>query len=229
MKIKLKLVLMGAWLALVVKSPACIYCMMLAQQGLTPDDPNGRTYDSPPAQWISITNAAATNVVSVSGVANPLLQLAVTNRPAAPVNFTNGALIGFDVLAGYDLKISTELAMATNGAAADAQVNAMIPASIKALDQKNVAVDGFMIPSQMAGEKVTEFLLARNPPACCYGGVPLIHEWVKVQVKPPGVDWEEYNTVRAHGVLRVGAERVDGALTSVYRMEAVKVEITPGH
>ena len=77
--------------------------------------------------------------------------------------------------------------------------------------------------------KVTEFLLSRNPPACCYGGVPLIHEWIKVRVKPPGVDWEEYNTVRAHGVLRVGAERVDGTLASVYRMDAEKVEVTPGH
>jgi hypothetical protein len=33
----------------------------------------------------------------------------------------------------------------------------------------------------------------------------------------------EYAVVRARGVLGVGAERQDGTLSSLYRMEAVKV------
>jgi len=164
------------------------------------------------------TNNAATNAIVVSAM-----------TPAAAVTFTNGAVVGFDVLAGYDMNLTLELAMNTNGAAADAKVNAMIPANIRALDHRVVSVDGFMIPAQMEKDKVTEFLLSRNPPACCYGGVPQIHEWVKVRVKPPGVAPEEYNIVRAHGILSVGAERLDGALTSVYRMDADKVEITNEH
>lgn len=230
MKIKFSFVLIATWLALAVNSPACIRCLMLARQGLSPDNPDGQAYDSPPAQWISIPNDVATNAAAVAPVA-------VSNAPVVPpkiiqpasLAFTNGALVGFDVLAGYDIIILPELGLNTNGAAADARVNAMIPANIHALDRREVAVDGFMIPSQMENGKVTEFLLSRNPPACCYGGVPQIHEWIIVRVKPPGVGWEEYNTVRTHGVLHVGAERVDGALTSIYHMEADKVEITPGH
>ena len=226
MKTKIILALLGVCLATTTNSPACIYCMMLAQQGLSPDDPNGRAYDSPPAQWISITNEVATNAVAV--VSNAPVALPKANPPVA-MNFTNGALVGFDVLAGYEINITPDLDMNTNGAAADAKVNAMIPANIRALDCREVAVDGFMIPSQMENGKVTEFLLSRNPPACCYGGVPMIHEWIKVRVKTPGVDYEEYNIVRAHGVLRVGPERVDGSLASIYRMEADKVETTPQH
>ena len=226
MRMKFSFVLVVVWLALAANSPACIYCMMLARQGLSPDDPSGRTYDSPPAQWISITNDVATNAVAL--VSNAPVTLPKAN-PSMAINFTNGALVGFDVLAGYDITITPELDNNTNRALADTLVNTMIPANIRELDRRAVAVDGFMIPSQMDNGKVTEFLLSRNPPSCCYGGVPQIHEWIKVRVKPPGVDFEEYNTVRAHGVLRVGAERVDGSLTSIYRMEADKVEITPEH
>jgi len=227
MKIKSGLFWIGAWLALAAKSPASIHGILLAQQGLSPDSPNVRAYARPPAQLISSTNDAATN--TVAGVSNAPVALPKIPPPAS-LTFTNGALVGFDVLAGYDITITEELDNnTTNGAWADARVNAMIPANIRALDHRAMAVDGFMIPSQMENGKVMEFLLSRNPPACCYGGVPQIHEWIKVRVKPPGVEWEEYNTVRAHGVLRVGAERVDGSLTSIYRMDVDKVEVTPGH
>ena len=227
MKTKIILALLGVCLATTVNSPACIYCMMLAQQGLSPDDPNGRTYDSPPAQWISITNAAATNMASTSVASNTLIQLPQTNMTAA-VTLTNGALLGWDVLAGYTITLAPELENNTNAVWADAQVNALIPASVRALDHHDISADGFMIPAQMENGKVVEFLLSRNPPACCYGGVPQIHEWIKVRVKSPGVEWEQYNIVRARGVLRVGAERMDGALTSIYRMDTDKIEITDG-
>jgi len=173
---------------------------------------------------VSQTNAplaVTTNVMTALPMPKP--------TPPAAVAFTNGALVGFDVLAGYNIALASDLENNTNGVWADAQVNAMIPANIRALDHREVTVDGFMIPAQMENGKVIEFLLSRNPPACCYGGVTQIHEWVKVRVKPPGVDWEEYSVVRAHGVLHVGAERLDGELTSVYRLDANKVGVTPEH
>ena len=168
-----------------------------------------------------------TNVVAVVATNAPV-DLPKTNLPVT-VTFTNGAVIGFDVLAGYPIKLTPELENNTNRAWADAQVNAMIPPNIQMLDRREFSVEGFMIPAEFEKGKVVEFLLSRNPPACCYGGVPEIHEWIKVHIKSPGVPAEEYNIVRAHGVLSVGAERVDGALGSVYRMEADKVEVTPEH
>lgn len=229
MKTKLILGLLGIYLAATVNSPACIYCMKLAQQGLSPDDPNGRSYDSPPAQWVSITNANDTNMASAAVMSNTPSQLPLpqTNITAA-ITITNGALLGWDVLAGYPITLMPELENNTNAVWADAQINALIPASVRALDQHDISAEGFMIPAQMENGRVVEFLLSRNPPACCYGGIPQIHEWIKVRVKSPGVAWEQYNIVRARGVLRVGAERVDGALTSIYRMDTDKIEITDG-
>ena len=228
MKKKIIFTLLGAWLAWPMISQACIYCMMLARNGMSPDDPKGSSYDGAPPQWTPMTMAALqTNVMSVVATNAPV-ELPKTNSPAVVI-FTNGAVLGFDVLAGYPIPITLELGNNTNGAWADAQVNAMIPANIRALDHREFSVDGFMIPAQFEKGKVVEFLLSRTPPACCYGGVPEIHEWIKVRVKPPGVPPEVYNIVRAHGVLSVGAERLDGTLTSIYRLDADKVAVTSEH
>lgn len=227
MKTKIILTLLGAWLALTADSPACIYCIMAAQAGISPDDPNGPIYGQA-AQGMPMILVASQANVPLALTTNVPAELPKTNPPAL-VTFTNGSVVGFDVLAGYNITLTPELENNTNRAWVNAQVNAMIPANIRALDRREVSVDGFMIPAQFEKGKVVEFLLSRNPPACCYGGVPQIHEWIKVRVKPPGVAPEEYNVVRAHGILSVGVERMDGTLASIYRMEADKVEVTPEH
>jgi hypothetical protein len=151
--------------------------------------------------------------------------VATTNSVSvSPMNAVDGDLVGFDKLAGFNLSLTSELEFNTNRPAwADAQVNAMIPTNIFTLQNHDVAVTGFMIPMHFKGEKVIEFMLARDPPACCFATMPQIHEWVSVRVKSPGVKPMEYAVVRARGILNVGAERKDGALTSVYRMEAEAV------
>ncbi|HSY20012.1 MAG TPA: DUF3299 domain-containing protein [Candidatus Acidoferrales bacterium] len=228
MKNKIILTLFSLCLIWPVSGPACILCIQAAHAGNSPDDPNASGYGGQTATSAPIAAAISQTNMPPMVTTNVMMELPKPNPPAA-LTFTNGASIGFDVLAGYNIALLPELENNTNGAWADAQINAMIPANIQALDRREVMVDGFMIPAQMENGKVTEFLLSRNPPACCYGGVTQIHEFVKVRVKSPGVDWEQYNVVRARGVLRVGAERMDGALTSVYRMDADKVEVTPEH
>ena len=229
MKTKISPTRPGTWLAWLAISPACICCIMTASAGTLTNVPNGPEYQAPSAQWTPGTNSTTpTNIPITPGtdMASIVAAWRKAHSPAA-VTFTNGAVVGFDVLAGYNINLAPELENNTNRAWADAQVNALIPANIRALDHREVSVDGFMIPVEIENGKLVEFLVARNPPACCYGGVPLIHEWVKVRVKPPGVEFEDYNIVRAHGILSVGAERVDGALTSIYRMAADKVGIAP--
>ena len=246
MKTKKTLTLLALIFAALVNSPACIYCIMAAQNGISPDDPNGPRYSRQLAQWTPMTVVASqtnlpvapttnalvesptTNALVESPKTNALVESPKTNSPVV-VTFTNGAAVGFDVLAGYNINLAPELENNTNAAWADAQVNALIPSNIRALDRHEVTVDGFMIPAQMENGKVTEFLLSRNPPACCYGGVPQIHEWIKVRVKPPGVAPIEYTVARAHGILTVGAERLDGTLTSIYRMDADKVADSGEH
>lgn len=134
------------------------------------------------------------------------------------------SMVGFDKLAGYPVRMTEELAFNTNRPAwADAQINAMIPSNVFALDQHQIEVTGSMTPVRFEKDKVVEFMLTRDPPACCYATMPQIHEWISVRVKSPGVAPMEYSLVRARGVLSVGAEREGGMLGSVYRMDAVMV------
>jgi hypothetical protein len=143
---------------------------------------------------------------------------------ALHTNAVSGEFVGFDRLAGFGITITSDLEQNTNHSAqADAKVNAMIPQNIRALDGRNVSVEGFMIPMEFEKDKVIEFMLARDPMGCCYSTVPEIHQFIKVRVKSPGVE-PVYSTARARGILRVGAERANGALSSIYRLDAENVK-----
>jgi hypothetical protein len=148
----------------------------------------------------------------------------------SPTNSVDGIIVGFDKLAGFPILLTDDLAVNTNRPAwADGQINAMLPSRITALDKQRVTVEGFMIPLEFKGTKVVEFLLSRNPPACCYGSLPQIHELIRVQPKFPGVKPMEFGVVRVTGILRVGAERREGILTTIYRMDAETVVLAPGN
>jgi len=162
----------------------------------------------------------ATNTPSTSTAA--ALPAPSTNAPAERI-------LGFDQLAGFPFEINEELGYNTNRPAwADAQVNGMIPKDIKAADGKKVAVEGFMVPVSFDDKgKLTSFLLTKNQPTCCYGGASQIHEFVQVNLSGPPVKWNMDDPVRVQGVLHVGAKRENGALSSVYRLDALKVGDKP--
>ena len=137
------------------------------------------------------------------------------HEPAKPI------VLGFAQLASYPLKLTDELQMNTNRAAwADAQVNAMIPESIRKLDGQRVIVEGFMVPVAFDKDRLTEFVLVRDMPDCCFGFPPNPHEWVKAVVKSPKIKVEFENPVRVGGIFHVGAERQAGYLSGIYRLDA---------
>jgi hypothetical protein len=88
------------------------------------------------------------------------------------------------------------------------------------LEGRRVIIEGFMIATDFDKDKVTEFILARDPVGCCYSTTPQVHQFIRVRVKPPGVNEMTYNTVVARGVLHVGAKRDNGLLSSIYQMDA---------
>jgi len=144
-----------------------------------------------------------------------------------PNSVVDGALIGFDRLSGFPFQLSDDLISNTNAAKANAQVNAMIPEAIRALDHHNVSVEGFMVPLDYEKDKVVEFILVQAPFGCCFGSPPQIHELIKVRVKSPGVSAIMEGPARARGVLHVGAERENGYLSSIYRMDAETIGAKP--
>lgn len=158
------------------------------------------------------TNLAKTNLPSGA--------TAETNQPAA---IKDGDYVGFGKLAGFILPLSRDLEYATNAPEADARINEMIPAAIRAADGKMIRINGYMTPLDYDGGKTRQFILSLDPSSCCYGDMPQVHEMIQVRMKTDGVPVHGYVPVQVRGVLRVGAKRDGPMLASIYRMEAESV------
>ena len=104
-----------------------------------------------------------------------------------------------------------------------------IPASVLALQKQTIAVDGFILPTELQDGKVKRFLLSRYPFGCCFGQGPSTNEYVDVTV--PGAEGLEsipFQAARVIGPIEVGEVKDDaGYVTSVYRMTAESVSEAP--
>jgi hypothetical protein len=96
-----------------------------------------------------------------------------------------------------------------------------IPESIRALNGNKVCVVGFMLPTVWDDDRITEFLLMRNVPQCCFGVAPQVNEWIVVTMdEEAGSPEHKLTPTAVEGVLEVGEVEVDGWVQSVYRMKA---------
>ena len=167
-----------------------------------------------------VPTAAPVALNSASVVEAPAIPAKPT--PAAAPEF---AVAGFDILSGYTIEVSDELlGPVTNDlAAVTAKTEALIPTAVKALNQKRVALKGFMLPLKVEGGLVTEMLIMKDQSMCCYGTVPKIHEWVSVKMSEKGVKPLMDQAVTLMGRLHVGEMRENGYLTGIYRMDGEKM------
>lgn len=103
-----------------------------------------------------------------------------------------------------------------------------IPASVKELDGKKIAIKGFMLPYRNNGESVTEFILLRNQGLCCFGMVPRMNEWVHVTMaEGKGAPYAVDLPITVFGTLSVGEVYEKNVLMSLYRMEGTAVIVPP--
>ena len=173
---------------------------------------------APLAVKASTPSTAASNVAAAAvAPSNP--------KPKTPNAEPAFAPAGFDILSAYNIEISDELlGPVTNDVAAiSAKTEALIPAKVKSLDQKRVALKGFMLPLKVEGGLVTEMLIMKDQSMCCYGTVPKIHEWVSIKMTDKGVKPLMDQPVTLYGKLHVGEMRENGYLTGIYRMDGEKM------
>ncbi len=132
---------------------------------------------------------------------------------------------GFDILSGYNIEVSDELLgpVTNNVAEISAKTEALIPEKVRALNQKKIALKGFMLPLKVEGGLVTELLVMKDQSMCCFGTVPKIHEWVSVKMSEKGVKPLMDQAVTLMGKLHVGEMRENGYLTGIYRMDGEKM------
>jgi len=132
--------------------------------------------------------------------------------------------VGFDQLAGFPFEVTDQMVDApTNAAGASLMTLAQIPDGIKALNEKEVSVRGFMLPLNFRGGLATDFLILRNQSMCCYGIPPKITEWVNVRMIGTGVKPIMDQPVTVCGVFHVGDVRERGDLVGIYRLDAEKL------
>jgi hypothetical protein len=137
------------------------------------------------------------------------------------------AAVTFDLLGSFSYEIRPP------GATEDAMglplVKDQIPAPIKTLNKKRVAVQGFMFPLVRAGERVKTFMLVKDRSKCCFGRTPRMNEWIHVRMRE-GRYAKHINdqVITVFGVLEIGELYGNGQLESIYRLEADDVALSQG-
>lgn len=104
-----------------------------------------------------------------------------------------------------------------------------LPASVSGLNGRALRLSGYMMPVDMEGENVASFVLVRNQALCCFGRTPAMNEWVLVRF-PPGhsVAMNMDKPIAVEGNFEVGEQIEEGAVVSLYRMVAQRVEVEEG-
>ncbi|MCA9001323.1 MAG: DUF3299 domain-containing protein [Planctomycetes bacterium] len=100
------------------------------------------------------------------------------------------------------------------------------PPQVKELDQTQVGLRGYMIPSVQENGAVTEFLLVADLLSCCFGGSPAIDQWVNVKmVEGRSCEYFAYVPVRVNGLFRIEViEGEDGYASGCFHIDAVEVD-----
>ena len=100
------------------------------------------------------------------------------------------------------------------------------PAQIQALDQQNIRLRGYMIPTHNEDGKVYSFLVVGDLLSCCFGGAPKADQWVKVEMaKGKHCDYFAYVPIIVHGRFWIQViEDEAGYAAGCYQMEATEVE-----
>jgi hypothetical protein len=128
--------------------------------------------------------------------------------------------VSFDKLASFAYEVPLD--PVTNKVEL-AKLNAQIPARIKSLDKKLVAIRGFMLPLKVENGLVTELLIMRDQSMCCFGTVPKINEWINIRMAGDGVQPIMDQSITLMGQLKVGEVLENDYLVGIYEMEGDKM------
>ena len=128
--------------------------------------------------------------------------------------------ISFDILADYDFGTLDWSGGSQSNQFIANQIEQIIPESIKALDNQQISVTGFVLPVETDGERIDSFLLLRDLQMCCYGTLPELNEWIYVEV-PNHLEAKNLisdTPIKVRGTLQVEPRFKDDFLLSIYSL-----------
>jgi hypothetical protein len=94
----------------------------------------------------------------------------------------------------------------------------VLPPEVAALNGKQVAIKGMVMPTVTDQEGIGEFLLTPYFESCCWGGFTSTNQFVVVTLKRKTQELKGFEELTVFGQLSVGDEVKDGQLLSVFRL-----------
>lgn len=221
---------MGALLfgGVLLLSPACLTPQQVAAQVLRGDKIGTLSVTTETNVPATTSLALApTNVLSsdTNQIGLPLAP-EVTNVVARTVAIAGDKyqMVSFGQLAGFVFTVSEDiLSMETDPVLATSKVLQQIPPELKKLNERAVALTGFMLPVKMNDGMVTDFMLLPNTMGCCFGRMPRINEIIIVNTTGKGFKHFKDVPITIAGTFHVGAIRNDNRLIGIYQMDCEKV------
>jgi len=137
--------------------------------------------------------------------------------------------VSFAYLSSFNYDVPDPFSMKNMKEEDRKKITDQIPDYILKLDQKKVALSGFMVPIDVVDEGVKTFILTSNQMMCCFGQMPWYNEWVFVEM-PEGKPATFHNDIpiTVGGVLEIGEEIEDGFVISLFRMKGDRVSLADG-
>ena len=131
--------------------------------------------------------------------------------------------VGFDKLAGFQVFMLYHVTDPVRLTSVQ-KLSRPIPDFIKSLDNRKIALQGFMLPLKLENARATEFLIMKSRSMCCYG-IPLrINEWVDVRMQGDGVKSIMDVPLTVYGTLHVGEIDKNGRISSIYQLDGEKMD-----
>lgn len=101
--------------------------------------------------------------------------------------------------------------------------SAHAPAGIKALDDTEVRINGFMLPTRVENGHVRECLIMANQLTCCYGKIPRFCDYIIARVDGDSVAVLQDQPLVFTGRIKVGDVFEGKAWTAFYTMQVEAV------
>jgi len=173
-----------------------------------------------------VSPALPQSPVSSSSSKPDVTSAGVDLKTASPVVDSGVLPLSFAYLSSYEYDVPHPFAMKTMKEADYKDLSDQIPDYIKKLNNKKVALSGFMVPIDVVNEGVKSFILTYSQMMCCFGQMPWYNEWVFVEM-PEGrpAEYQMDVPITVSGQLEVGEEIEDGFVISLYRMKGDKVAV----
>jgi len=101
-----------------------------------------------------------------------------------------------------------------------------VPPEDRKLDGKEVALEGFIAPTDVSGDTINHFELVYNVAKCCYGGPPKVQERVFAFIPNGNTIGYTTDAIRVIGKLHVvlSRDKETGKILKVFTLEVNRVE-----